>query len=94
MISGKDNLEVTSALNLKKAELHFHGEVKWTKVTGNYLSKYMELMTLFFSFVKSGKIKVRIMFRNNADEPSEPSVSPALRILLFRREVKPCIFTK
>jgi len=39
MVSGKDILEVTSALNTKKAELHFHGEVKWTKVTGNYLSK-------------------------------------------------------
>jgi len=77
IVSSKDLLDVTNALNAAKAELHFHGEVKWTKVTENYLSKYIELMTLFFSFVKAGKIKVRIMFRNNADEPTEHIVNAA-----------------
>jgi len=71
IISGKDYPHVTSELNTKKTELHLYGEVKWSKVTENYLSKYIELMALFFSFIKTGKIKMRIMFRDNADEPAE-----------------------
>ena len=62
---------MTSLLNAKKTELHLYGEVKWTKVTENYLNKYIELVSLFFSFVKEGKIKVRIMFQSNADELNE-----------------------
>ena len=62
---------MTSTLNTKKTELHLYGEVKWTKVTENYLNKYIDLISLFFSFVKEGKIKVRIMFQNNANEPNE-----------------------
>jgi len=74
LVSSKDLLEVTNALKAKKAELFMRGEVKWSKVTENYLNKYIELMTLFFSFIKDGKVKVRIMFRNNTDEPSNPSI--------------------
>jgi len=36
----------------------------------NYLEKYIEMLTLFFSFVKNGNIKIRIMFRSNDDIPS------------------------
>ena len=60
LVSSKHLNEVTGALEATKRELNLFGEVKWTKLTENYLSKYMELVTLFFSFVKSGKIKVRI----------------------------------
>jgi len=74
LVSSKDLLEVTNALNAKKAELFMRGEVKWSKVTENYLNKYIELMALFFSFIKDGKVKVRIMFRNNTDEPSNPNI--------------------
>lgn len=77
IISSQDLLEVTNALDSKKEQLHFYGEVKWTKVTENYLCKYMELITLFFSFVKSGKVKVRIMFRSNTDEPSDNKANSA-----------------
>jgi len=75
LISSKDLWEVTNALDAKKAELFMRGEVKWSKVTENYLNKYIELMTLFFSFVKDGKVKVRIMFRKNSDEPSDPNIT-------------------
>lgn len=56
--------EITNALNNKKAELNLNGEIKWTKVTENYLYKYIEMMDLFFHFVEQGKIKIRIMFRS------------------------------
>lgn len=57
---------IEKALNDKKKELNLKGEIKWTKVTGNYLDKYIDMINLFFSFIKSGKIKVRIMFVQNA----------------------------
>ena len=57
---------IEKALNGKKEELNLKGEIKWTKVTSNYLEKYIDMINLFFSFIKSGKIKVRIMFAQNA----------------------------
>ncbi|EMY8532998.1 TPA: DUF3800 domain-containing protein [Bacillus paranthracis] len=57
--------EVKDALAAKKAELGFSGEVKWQKVTANYLEKYMELMKCFFDFIKQDKVKIRIMFTHN-----------------------------
>jgi hypothetical protein len=71
LVSSSDMPDIVDALESKKAELNFYGEVKWSKVTSNYLSKYIDLIALFFSHVKCGKIKVRIMFRNNKDVPSD-----------------------
>lgn len=61
-----DIQEIEKELNNKKNELNLNGEIKWTKVTDNYLEKYIEMINLFFNFIKSGKIKVRIMFAQNA----------------------------
>jgi hypothetical protein len=59
--------EVKSILAVKKKDLHFNGEVKWGKIPGNkfYAQKYINLMDCFFDLVAAGKIKVRIMFRQN-----------------------------
>ena len=57
---------IEKTLNDKKEELNLNGEIKWTKVTDNYLSKYIDMINLFFEFIKNGKIKVRIMFAQNA----------------------------
>lgn len=57
--------EVNSALEAKKLELNMMGEIKWTKVSANYLGKYMQMMDLFFSFIKQGKVKLRIMFQES-----------------------------
>jgi Protein of unknown function (DUF3800) len=59
--------EVRTTLENKKKELHFNGEVKWNKVPGNkhYAKKYRELMDCFFDLVSAGKVKIRIMFRQN-----------------------------
>jgi hypothetical protein len=59
--------EVRTTLENKKKELHFNGEVKWNKVPGNkhYAKKYRDLMECFFDLVGAGKVKIRIMFRQN-----------------------------
>ena len=65
---------IINTLENKKKELNLNGEIKWSKTTENYLEKYKDIMDTFFSFVKEGKIKVRIMFRNMNDLPSNLSV--------------------
>ena len=57
--------KVRQLLAAKKAELNLYGEVKWQKVTANYLEKYRELMDLFFDLIDEDIIKVRIMFTQN-----------------------------
>ncbi len=49
--------EIEKALNDKKEELNLNGEIKWTKVTENYLEKYTEIINLFFFFYKGWKNK-------------------------------------
>ena len=66
LIKVSDVQSIEKALNDKKDELNLNGEIKWTKVTGNYLDKYIEMINLFFYFIKSGKIKFRVMFGQNA----------------------------
>ena len=71
LIVGSSKYEVlNTTLNKKKEELNLLMEVKWEKVTANYLSKYQELIRTFFSLVARGDIRVRIMFRQNANKPT------------------------
>jgi hypothetical protein len=61
---------VTDRLNACKLALNLFGEVKWQKVTETYLSKYQELMDAFFDDVRDDRVKLRIMFRQNAQQPT------------------------
>lgn len=61
--------EIVEKIESKKYELNLYKEVKWNKVSSNYLDKYKELITCYFEFIRQGKIKIRIMFRQNAYEP-------------------------
>jgi hypothetical protein len=66
IVGSKDYMEVSSLLNAKKQELHLFSEVKWEKITELYKEKYIEFLRCFFGLVTAGKVKVRIMFRQNA----------------------------
>ena len=71
LIKSSDINEINNTLNNKKRELNLNNEIKWTKVTENYLDKYMQIIDIFFGYIKQGKIKVRIMFRHMNDLPSK-----------------------
>jgi hypothetical protein len=71
IINSADLHTVEDALNRRKAALNLHGEIKWTKVTAQYLEKYITMVDMFFDFIKDGKIKVRIMFRQNENKPPD-----------------------
>lgn len=60
---------MNTELNRLKHQLNLFNEVKWQRVTENYLSKYLALMDAFFSHLKAGHAKVRIMFRQSANQP-------------------------
>lgn len=60
--------EVVERLEAKKVELNLFKEVKWNKVSSNYLEKYKSLIDVYFDFIKEKKVKIRIMFRQSAYE--------------------------
>lgn len=53
----------------KKAELNLGSELKWQKVTAEYLQKYKDFCTYYFSFVRTGRLKVRVMYSQNVHRP-------------------------
>lgn len=84
IINSKDQYEVISKLEQKKAELNLNAEIKWTKVTENYLQKYIEIIDLFFDLIEEGKIKVRIMFRQKEDRLPKSEESNYLDAKYFK----------
>lgn len=67
---GSQYLETSiSLLNNRKLQLNLFNEIKWQKVTANYLDKYKEMMNLLFDLVQQDKIKIRIMFTQNCHVP-------------------------
>lgn len=61
---------VVNSLNEKKETLNLFNEIKWNKVSDNYLEKYKEIINTYFNFIADGKIKLRIMFSQNAQVPT------------------------
>ena len=56
---------VVAALDECKREHNLLGEIKWSKVTANYLEKYKALTNLYFDLIVQNKVKIRIMFTKN-----------------------------
>jgi Protein of unknown function (DUF3800) len=86
LVRSSDLEAVKEALRTKKRELHLNGEIKWDKVTANYLTKYKEMMDLFFGLIGLDLIKIRIMFTQNAHQPinlTEQHVEDAYFILYY-----------
>ena len=48
LVKSIDLNEVVSRLNQYKNEHNINGEMKWTKVTAQYLEKYIGIMDVFF----------------------------------------------
>lgn len=70
MVGASQYERISTFLEDEKRRLNLHGEVKWSKVTETYLEKYKELICAFFSQIRAGHLRVRIMFRQNAHEPN------------------------
>jgi len=66
LVKSEDLKEVMDKLQNACKKLHLNDEIKWHKISEHYVSKYIHLMDTFFDLVKKGKVKVRIMFTQNA----------------------------
>ena len=62
LVESTDLDEVVSRLEAVKAQENLHGEVKWGKVSANYLGKYKAVVDETFDLVAEGKLKMRVMF--------------------------------
>lgn len=65
------DLQPVVELLRKTKELNGLGaEAKWSKVTSQYLDRYIKLMAVFFDLVERNRVKVRVMFTQNANVPT------------------------
>ena len=69
--------EVENRLRIAKAEIGFLKEIKWQRVTEQWLPGYQRMITAFFDVIRAGDVRMRVMFR--ASDASPGSQSRALR---------------
>lgn len=73
LVGGSRLQAISERLNRIKLDQEIRGEVKWQKVSTAYLDKYQRLMTAFFDELRAEHLKVRIMFTQNAWQPTRLS---------------------
>ncbi|MDO8908459.1 MAG: DUF3800 domain-containing protein [Pseudohongiella sp.] len=69
LVRSSDLISTIEALESKKTELNLERELKWQRVTGNYLDKYLEFSELLCDMIANDIVKVRIMFTQNIHTP-------------------------
>jgi hypothetical protein len=69
LVRARDLQRVIERIEKKKQQLNLFQEVKWQKVSGPYLQKYIELMDKFFDLINEDKVKIRIMFTHKKFHP-------------------------
>lgn len=69
LVRSCDLATVIARLQTCKKQQNLFQEIKWGKVTANYLKKYIAVMDAFFDIVACDKAKIRIMFTNNQYVP-------------------------
>jgi len=70
LVRKEDFSLIEKELSQRKQDLGLANELKWSRVSHQYLDKYVEFISLFFDFVQDEKIKVRIMFTQNRYVPT------------------------
>jgi hypothetical protein len=65
IINSHDLDNITRLLEKRKTSLNLFGEIKWSKISDQYYTKYIEIVNFFFEFIKAEKVKIRIMFTQN-----------------------------
>ena len=66
LIESTHQKEVLHKLQHAVNKVGLTDEIKWQKVNVFHLEPYIELINVFFKLLSKGKIKVRIMFKQNA----------------------------
>lgn len=66
LVGATQYLRITHSINRLKKDLNLAGEIKWSKVTENYLSKYEAIVDALFDEIEAGNLKLRVKFSQNA----------------------------
>lgn len=69
LLAASDQKKIGDELAAKKMELGLEHEVKWQNVDVTTEDRYAEFIRLYFRFVASSRLKVRIMFTQNMHVP-------------------------
>lgn len=69
LVDSVELLGIERRLKAEKQRLGFTGELKWSKVTDQYLRKYQDFIDAFFKEVSAGRVRMRVMFTQNAMAP-------------------------
>lgn len=69
LVRSVDLAAVIQRMEAVKVQQNLFGEIKWQKVTENYLTKYIAVMDGFFDVIAADLAKVRIMFTSNQYVP-------------------------
>ncbi|UTA67270.1 hypothetical protein [Emticicia sp. 21SJ11W-3] len=87
LVKSKDLSYVQRKLTKVCEDVGFRNEIKWQKVTEQYLEKYKTVMDAFFDLMEEGKIKMRVMFTQNSNKPlnlSEDQIQDEFFILYYQ----------
>lgn len=77
IVSASRHAEVENQLRIAKAEIGFLKELKWQRVTEQWLDGYLRMITAFFKVIRHGDVRLRMMFR--ANDPEMKNLKRALR---------------
>jgi len=69
LVRSNDLIPTSKLISDTKETHNLYNEIKWSKVTENYLEKYKAVMEQLFDLVRDDKVKLRIMFTNNTYIP-------------------------
>ena len=73
ILRAEEREQIQQELEAKKAALGLNHEVKWQYVDQSTVDRYIEFIKLYFQYVASSRLKVRIMFTQNMRVPTRLS---------------------
>lgn len=69
LLSATDQQTINLELSAKKEELGLTHELKWQNVDQSCVDRYIEFIRVYFSYVATSRLKVRVMFTQNMRVP-------------------------
>lgn len=69
LLAATDQQAINRELDAKKLELGLTHELKWQNVDQSCVDRYIEFIRVYFSYVATSRLKVRIMFTQNMRVP-------------------------
>ena len=73
IVPARLHADIENRLRIHKAKIGFLKELKWQRVTEQWLAGYERMVTAFFDELRHGHVRMRVMFRDNAACPESLS---------------------